>query len=185
VDSTIRNRLHLFLMKRRKSQGRASNSLLTKCLRVECQHVASDEGAPNPMKKFVFGEAIRHDPGALSPGREYPRFMYHATHTPTMVSSAREEADLGPEWSRVYIHQEYPKMKYHWNGKHTTVKTAQEDAALGAGWTDIPGAFEAYRGARRPRTPEQNPTTWVDEPKNGGRPRALSGEMVTIVQHEQ
>ena len=42
------------------------------------------------------------DPGALSPGREFPRRMYHATKTVKTVCGAQEEADLGPEWSRVY-----------------------------------------------------------------------------------
>jgi hypothetical protein len=29
-----------------------------------------------------------NDPGALSPGREYPRFMHHATKPPVMVGDA-------------------------------------------------------------------------------------------------
>lgn len=89
--------------------------------------------------------------------------MYHATKAPKTVLSAQEEADLGPEWSRVYIHQDYPRVKYHWNGKTRTVKNSDEEAGLGGGWADTPGAFEAYRGARQARTEKQDPIKWVDE----------------------
>jgi hypothetical protein len=81
--------------------------------------------------------------------------MYHATKEPVMVSSAQEERALGPQWSRVYIHREYPKLKYHWNGKTIKVKNSDEEAALGGGWTNTPAAFDAYEGARRPRTEDR------------------------------
>lgn len=110
---------------------------------------------------------IRHyaqsDPAALSPGREFPRFMFHATKPPVMISSAREERDLGPEWSRVYIHQEYPKVKYHWDGKTITVKSADQEAALGAGWANRPTEFEPYKDARRIRAERHDPGKWLDE----------------------
>jgi hypothetical protein len=97
------------------------------------------------------------------PGREFPRRMYHATKGPKTVSNAQEEADLGPEWSRVYIHQDYPTVRYHWNKQPITVKNSAEEAALGGGWASSPGAFEAYRGARTARTVEQDPVKWLDE----------------------
>jgi len=102
-----------------------------------------------------------NDPAALNPGRPYPRWIYHATKAPVMVSSAKEEAALGPEWSRKYIYQPYPKCKYHWSGKTTTVKSADEDKALGGGWANSPDAFDVYK---RPRTtrPDQDPERWVD-----------------------
>jgi hypothetical protein len=105
----------------------------------------------------------RSDPGTLVPGREFPRWMYHALSLPRMVADAQEERALGPEWSRTYIHQEYPKVKYHWNGKNVTVKNAEEEAALRGGWANAPGAFDAYKGARRASTSEHNPTKWVEE----------------------
>ena len=89
--------------------------------------------------------------------------MYHATKGPKTVSSAQEETDLGPEWSREYIHQNYPRVKYHWNKKPITVKDSDEEAALGGGWASTPGAFEAYKGARPARTGEQDPVKWLDE----------------------
>jgi hypothetical protein len=101
--------------------------------------------------------------GALFPGQRFPRWMYHATKAAKTVSSAQEEADLGPEWSRVYIHQEYPKTKYHWNGKAITIKNSDEEAALGGGWANTPAAFDAYKSARQARTEEQDPTKWLDE----------------------
>jgi hypothetical protein len=90
------------------------------------------------------------DPVALSPGREYPRWIYHATEQARTVASREEEAQLGMEWSRVYIHQEYPKVKYHWSGKDKTVKSEEEEAVLGGGWANSPGAFDPYRPAGGP-----------------------------------
>ena len=105
---------------------------------------------------------IPHDPGALSIGWEFPRTMYHAALLPRMVLSAREEAALGREWSREYIYQHYPRVKHHWNGKNVTVQNADQEKALGGGWADAPDAFDAFKGARRPRTDEQNPLKWLD-----------------------
>jgi len=74
--------------------------------------------------------------------------VYHATKESKMISSAREEAKLGPEWSRTYIHKDYPKAKYHRNGKTVTVKDADEEAALEGGWADTPAASDPSKGAR-------------------------------------
>jgi hypothetical protein len=123
---------------------------------------------PTPAAASAFGQPGFHqqgvlsDPAALSPGREYPRWMYHATEKPKMVSSRQEEVALEPEWSRVYIHQKYPKVKYHWSGKETTVQTANEETALGGGWADTPAAFAPYRGPRT-ASAEHHPERWVDE----------------------
>ena len=110
-----------------------------------------------------FGQqGVISDPAALSPGREYPRWIYHATEKPKMVSSRQEEVTLGPEWSRVYIHQEYPKVKYHWSGKEITIPTDAEEAALGGGWANTPAEFAPYKGPRAAGA-EHHPERWVDE----------------------
>jgi hypothetical protein len=96
----------------------------------------------------------------IFPGREFPKHMHHATKLPVIVNSAREQAELGPEWSEKYIFQAYPKCKYTWNEKSVTVQNAEEEAALGKDWADTPGAFAPYRGPAK-RTPEQDPTKWV------------------------
>jgi hypothetical protein len=119
--------------------------------------------APRAFGQPGFGQqGVPDDPAALSPGREYPRWVYHATEKPKMVSSRQEEVALGPEWSRVYIHQEYPKVKYHWSGKEITVQTADEEGALGGGWANTPAAFAPYKGPRRAGA-EHHPERWVDE----------------------
>src|SRR5579863_7115874 len=69
----------------------------------------------------------------LAPGREYPKYVYHATKPPVMVHSAQERAKLGSEWSDTYIHQPYPKLKYHWTGETIKVQNADEEAALEKG----------------------------------------------------
>jgi hypothetical protein len=102
-------------------------------------------------------------PGALSPGREYPRHMYHATKDAVIINSAREERALGPEWSRKYIHREFPKVKYHWSGDNRTVQSAEEEAALGGGWANDPGAFAAYKGPRHASVEGGDPCQWVDD----------------------
>lgn len=130
--------------------------------------VSPTANKPTPAAASAFGQPGFHrqgvlsDPAALSPGREYPRWMYHATEKPKMVSSRQEEVALEPEWSRVYIHQEYPKVKYHWSGKEITIQTADEEAALGGGWANTPAAFAPYKGPRAAGV-EHHPERWVDE----------------------
>jgi hypothetical protein len=133
------------------------------------EHLASLKGqpvAPNKLpshsEQSVTGRGARPDPGALFAGREFPRFMYHHTKEPRTISSRQEEAALGPEWSRVYIHQDYPKVKYHWSKPEVTVKNADEEKALGVGWADR-AAFAPYKGARPARTDDQDPAKWLDE----------------------
>ncbi len=123
----------------------------------------STPAAPGVFDQTGLGQQrMPADPAALFPGREYPRWMYHATEKPKMVSSRQEEVALGSDWSRVYIYQEYPKVKYHWNGKDITVKGADEEAALGGGWANTPAAFAPYKGPREAGA-EHNPERWVDE----------------------
>jgi len=120
-------------------------------------------GSPAFGQAGIGQQGVPSDPAALVPGREYPRYIYHATKKPKMVSSRQEEVALGPEWSRTYIHQNYPKMKHHWSKPEVTVENADEEKALGCGWADTPGAFIPYRGARRPRAVEPETIKWLDE----------------------
>ena len=122
---------------------------------------SAGHGITGSIRQPEFGQGVP-DPAALSPGREYPRWMYHATEKSKMVSGKQEEVALGPEWSRVYIHQEYPKVRYHWSGKEITVQTADEEARLGGGWADTPAAFAPYKGPRTAGV-EHHPERWVDE----------------------
>jgi hypothetical protein len=98
-----------------------------------------------------------------SPGRPYPRTMYHTTKQSVTVYSAQEEVALGPDWSMSYIHQSYPKNKYHWDGRNRQVKTLKEEIALGGGWANSPGEFDACKDTRklRPKTPD--PLKWIEE----------------------
>lgn len=115
------------------------------------------------MSHQSINNGARPDPGTLSPGREYPRHLYHATKAEVTVSSAQEEKALGAEWSRVYIPQVYPRVRYHWSGKNVTLQNVDEETALGDGWTNSPAAFDAYKGPRRARIEEQDPCKWLDE----------------------
>ena len=126
------------------------------------QEQVAERLPPNPKTPSLVGQGVPWDSAALSPGREFPRFIYHATEQPRMVCSAQEEAELGPEWSRAYIHQNYPAWRYHWTKKELVVKNAEEDAALGGGWTGVPGDFTPYKGPRPPRSDEADPLRWAD-----------------------
>ena len=83
----------------------------------------------------------------LSPGPEYPKYMRHETIAPVIVSSAGEQAALGPEWSEVNA-SHYPAWLRHWTKKETLVQNAALDAALGGGWAGSSAVFELYRGPR-------------------------------------
>jgi hypothetical protein len=87
--------------------------------------------------------------------------MYHASEQERIVHTSQEEAQLGPGWSRTYIHREYPKAKLHWSGEEKKVQNADEEAALPGGWGD-PAAFAPYKVTRPERTEDQDPTKWVD-----------------------
>jgi len=41
---------------------------------------------------------------------DYPRMMFHRMHQPVIVLSPEEEAELGPEWSRIVFRPESPQM---------------------------------------------------------------------------
>lgn len=130
---------------------------------VKVHPAGADRLPRSSQTEFGIGLYALSDPPALFPGREFPRFVYHATQEPKMVSTAEEETALGPEWSRTYIHQEYPKVKYHWTREPITVKNAKEEADLGGGWANTPAAFDPYKGARPTRTEQQDPTKWLEE----------------------
>jgi hypothetical protein len=99
----------------------------------------------------------------LFPSQEFPKYMHHATQLPVLVNSKEEQAEFGPEWSEVYIHQPYPKHMYTWNEKTISVNNAEEEAALPAGWSDNSGIFKSYVGPRPPKAGDHDPTKWVDE----------------------
>lgn len=124
---------------------------------------AGVENLSDLSRPMNLGHRAHHDPAALNPGFEFPRYLYHAKKPPIMVYSAQEERDLGTEWSRTYIHQEYPKVKHHWSGKTITVKSAEEDAALGGGWANRTTEFDKYRDARCIRKERCDPGKWVNE----------------------
>ncbi len=91
------------------------------------------------------------------------RWMYHPTKPAVMVFSAKQVAEMGPEWSEQYIHQEYPRVKYHWTKPSITVNNAEEEMALGGGWANSPTAFDPYRGARPARIGPHDPCKWLDQ----------------------
>ena len=130
-----------------KSRGSVDFPVLTLSLR-------SQDVTPFPVSN--------PDRGALHPGREYPRRMFHATKPEVTVSSSREEAQLGPEWSRTYVHRNYPSWRHHWTKDAIVVNSATEDAALGGGWGK-PEAFSKYTGPRPIRTDDHDPTRWIGE----------------------
>jgi hypothetical protein len=73
---------------------------------------------------------------------KYPKRKFHATEQPRMVNNAKEEKDLGPDWSDEYIYQAYPKAVYHLHGANKTVKNAEEHSALGSDWFQSPTAAQ-------------------------------------------
>ncbi len=63
--------------------------------------------------------------------------------------------------ARVYL-PALPTSKASLERKERHRQNADEEKALGGGWADAPDAFDAFKGARRPRTDEQNPLKWLD-----------------------
>ncbi len=134
-------------------------------------HISKRRGEPSDRSKAIKQPRVNSvvvtkltpsDPAALSPGQEFPRYMYHTSEEPRIVYSAVEEAKLGSQWSRTYIHQAYPSVRYHWVKQPVPVNNAAEEKALGGGWAGTPAVFQPYKGPRPARTDEQDPCKWLD-----------------------
>ena len=81
-------------------------------------------------------------PGGPFQLQTWPRYVYHATEEPRVVSSREEFEALGEGWSLQYIKKDYPKMMFAPNGDTVAVNTPEEEAAQvnapGGPWDDAP-----------------------------------------------
>jgi hypothetical protein len=72
----------------------------------------------------------------------WPRYAYHATEPPRVVSNNDEFQALGEGWQLTYIKKDYPKMMFAPNGDTAVVNTPEEEAAQvgaeGGPWDDAP-----------------------------------------------
>jgi hypothetical protein len=73
----------------------------------------------------------------------WPRYAYHATEAPRIVSNKEEFEALGEEgWSLQYQHKDFPKMMFAPNGDTAVVNTPEEETAQasaeGGPWADAP-----------------------------------------------
>lgn len=72
----------------------------------------------------------------------WPRYAYHATEAPRVVSSNEEFQALGEGWSLTYQHKDYPKMMFSTSGETVVVNTPEEETAQGSApggpWTTTP-----------------------------------------------
>jgi hypothetical protein len=72
----------------------------------------------------------------------WPRYAYHATEEPRVVSSRDDFDALGPGWSLQYVHKDYPKMMFAPSGETRVVNNPEEEAAMatepGGPWDDAP-----------------------------------------------
>lgn len=68
----------------------------------------------------------------------FPRYVFHATEPPRIVSSQAERDALGEDWSDTYIKKDYPKAKFGPNGEFTTVASPEDEGKLEGNWSDKP-----------------------------------------------
>jgi hypothetical protein len=73
----------------------------------------------------------------------WPRYAYHATEAPRIVSSKEEFQTLEPDgWTLQYQHKDYPKMMFAPNGDTAVVNNPEEETAQasaeGGPWADAP-----------------------------------------------
>ncbi len=143
--------------------------------RIDTQGPARDPHSASPPDAAPQFAVIRpwSGSGDQPPTPQFPRletldgfvvrWMYHPAKPAVMVFSAKQIAELGPEWSDQYVHQDYPRVKYHWNRPSITVNNAEDEKSRGSGWANTPAAFEPYKGARLGRTDEHDPCKWLDQ----------------------
>jgi hypothetical protein len=81
-------------------------------------------------------------PGGPLQVQVWPRYAYHATEPPRVVSNNDEFQALGEGWSLTYQHKDYPKMMFAPNGDTAVVNTPEEETAQasaeGGPWATAP-----------------------------------------------
>ena len=68
----------------------------------------------------------------------FPRYVFHATEPPRLITSQAERDALDESWSDEYIKKDYPKAKFGPNGEYTTVASPEEEGKLEGNWSDKP-----------------------------------------------
>lgn len=70
--------------------------------------------------------------------QQFPRYVFHATEEPRLITSQQDRDALGEEWSDQYIKRDYPKAKFGPNGEYTTVASPEDEGKLEGNWSDKP-----------------------------------------------
>jgi hypothetical protein len=68
----------------------------------------------------------------------FPRYVFHASEKPRIVSSQGEKDALGEDWQDTYIKQDYPKIKFGPEGEVTAVENPEDEGKLEGSWSDTP-----------------------------------------------
>lgn len=76
----------------------------------------------------------------------FPRYVFHATEAPRLITSQADRDALGEEWSDTYIKRDYPKAKFGPNGEYTTVNSPEDEGKLEGNWSDTPPEKKPARG---------------------------------------
>lgn len=113
--------------------------------------MSQDFTGVDPIKDrtaFVFS-----GPGGPVQCQTWPRWVYHATEAPRMISSEQDKEALGEGWSLEYIHRDYPKAKFHQEtGEYRTVLDPEEEGKLEGNWGDKPPENPTKPAAYRDKT---------------------------------
>lgn len=101
---------------------------------------------------LALGQFAFSTPGGPINCQMFPRYAFHATEEPRLVTSQQARDALGPEWSDQYIHKKYPKAKWGPNGEYVAVKDPEEEGKLEGNWSDTPPEKKEVRKRPDQRT---------------------------------
>jgi hypothetical protein len=66
----------------------------------------------------------------------FPRYAFHATEPPRLVSDQNDRDALGEGWSDQYIKKDWPKIKFGPDGQIRAVDNPDEESKLEGSWSD-------------------------------------------------
>ena len=115
--------------------------------------------------------------------QQFPRYAFHATEEPRLVTSQQDRDALGPEWSDQYVTKDYPKAKFGPNGEFTTVKDPEEEGKLEGSWSDTPP--EKKEGEKYPKRADQRTLQELGEAIRDSRRLSLDyGQINQALDHQ-
>ena len=105
------------------------------------------------MPNLALGQFAYATPWGPINCQPFPRWVFHATEAPRLITSQQDRDALPLEWSDTYIRRDYPKAKFGPKGEFTVVDNPEDEGKLEGSWSDTPP--ERKEGEKYPKRADQ------------------------------